>query len=169
MCGSDHLCSMPNVACESRQEPIDAPEGHDIDAAEIDASHGGGHMDAGDDDDDAGGGKHDAGPIDAPPPIDAAPVDAPPDAPAVDAPPPTVKLHVKIDGPDGSVKLDTGATCDDDCTFDVDQGVALTLTAIDGEDTQLDHWMGACTGNNMHCMLTPTAPMTDVHCKFKKQ
>jgi hypothetical protein len=76
-----------------------------------------------------------------------------------------VSVHVTVDG-NGSVKASTGATCTDDCTFEVDKGVPMTFTAMAGSHQMFDKWSGACAAQAALCHVTPDAAIT-VGAKFK--
>jgi hypothetical protein len=76
-----------------------------------------------------------------------------------------VSVHVTVDG-NGTVKASTGATCTNDCTFEVDQGMPMTFTATPGSHQMFQMWSGACAAQPALCHVTPDAAIS-VGAKFK--
>jgi len=109
----------------------------------------------------------DGGPHDVPKDAalhDARPIDA---APPIDAPPPTVDLHLHIDG-HGALAF-IGGSCTMDCHYQVLTGVPVQIGAYPGNGQRLDQWtQGPCMGSHSQsCTVTPTAALT-VAARFKK-
>ncbi|MEP6863027.1 MAG: hypothetical protein ABJE66_20540 [Deltaproteobacteria bacterium] len=72
----------------------------------------------------------------------------------------TVSVHVTVDG-NGTVTASTGLMCTNDCTFQVDKAVPMTLTAMPSSTHQaFDSWSGACATQPALCHVTPNAAIT---------
>ena len=87
-----------------------------------------------------------------------------------DATPQTMlRIHVMDQG---EVEVPGHAPCtmDEDCTFAVDEGVPLTLTATPKGNRIFEKWEEACAGQRTSiCTLTPTGNETNVTAKFKRE
>lgn len=92
------------------------------------------------------------------------------DTPAPDGPPPQTSLRLKIMDM-GSVQVAGGETCESmDCTFSVDQGVAVMLVATPANDRIFEKWEEACVGqSSTTCTVTPVGPELKVTAKFKRE
>ena len=143
VCSSDHFCVAKGVTCTSVLPPSDGAPG---DAGPIDDAHV-------------------SEPTDGAVPIDARMIDA---APPIDAPPPTVQLHLHVDG-HGALVFAAG-NCTMDCNYQVLVGVPVTIYAVASANQSLDRWtQGPCNGSHApSCTVTPTMPLT-VAARFHKE
>ena len=107
---------------------------------------------------------------------DPVPADAPPppgDGRRPDAEPKS-QLRVKI-SKSGKVHVEAAGSCDSegpqegDCLFTVTAGVPLTLRAIPHGGFTFKEWTShACENAGSTCVLTPDAPLTEVHAEFER-
>lgn len=83
-----------------------------------------------------------------------------------------VMLEVYLDG-EGKIVVESVGECDersasdDRCVFSVTPNVPRELRAIRGDDSDLEHWFGACAGETPVCTVTPTTSVTRVGAKFR--
>lgn len=99
---------------------------------------------------------------------DAPTPDAPPDAPPQ---PPTTTLRVRIED-NGRVTPSGYPVCtadDEECTYTVDAGQPITLTAVPNGNRVFERWEEACEGQPQICVVFPQAgTQTRVTAKFRK-
>lgn len=151
-CTSDHLCASPSIATCAERTVSDAGTASSLPDAKTHPRP----LDAQPD-----GGTH------APPPDASLP---PPDArvpPPLDAGASTVQLKVIISG-NGSVHVSVGADCSHGtCTYSLDEGSPVTLTAVNRGNHVFQAWQGApCAGQGQTCQFTASAPVTTASVVF---
>jgi len=88
------------------------------------------------------------------------------DAPAPDAAPGPIQLHLQAMG-GGEIVLGS-QICDMDCTFSVAYGATVTLEAVPDNKQKFDRWTTAtCSGQPAVCTFVASQPVT-VGARFMK-